>query len=221
MVGRWEASEYRGGRGFSEIGFEAVCWVGGAGVSSGRGWVEGQGLPSHSKHVVSLAWSSGPSRVMRSWVRDWRYFRVCVVLGWGHVWRACWRESSVPVQAVVSKQWGHWDLFGPHRSRIAASIFPCLSVLALEYNSDMLEQWSRPKRMRAVLCLASVVSCLKADSEAAASTSPCSRARAVVPWCFGRPRRRARRSCVCLAAMTVLISFVILIPPVTKVAVGP
>ena len=44
----------------------------------------------------------------------------------------------------------------------------------------MLEQWSRPARMRAVLCLASVVSCLKADSEAAASTSSCSRARAVV-----------------------------------------
>ena len=45
----------------------------------------------------------------------------------------------LPVQAAVSKQWGHWDLFGPHRSRIAASIFPHLPVLALEYSSGTLE----------------------------------------------------------------------------------
>ena len=44
--------------------------------------------------------------------------------------------------------------------------FSCWSVFALEYSSDMSEQWSRPTLMRAVLRLASVVSCLKAGFEA-------------------------------------------------------
>ena len=48
---------------------------------------------------------------------------------------------------------------------------PVLSVLVLEYSSEMLEQWSRPTRMRAVLCLVSVVSCFKAGSGASAFTS--------------------------------------------------
>ena len=53
-----------------------VGWRGRLGVESCLGYREGQGLPSHSKHVVSLARSIGPPRVMRSWVWNCKYVRV-------------------------------------------------------------------------------------------------------------------------------------------------